>query len=40
MTVIKLDKSQYTVLPDGDTGLPPETEAVFKTSKLRLENII
>lgn len=40
MTTVNLSKSDYTVLPEGETGLPPEVEKVFRSSKLRLENLI
>lgn len=39
MTTIKLDKSQYTVLPDAEE-LPPEAREAFFATKLRLENMI
>lgn len=38
MTTIRLDRSQYTVLPD-EGVLPPELEGVFQSTKRRLEGI-
>lgn len=40
MTTVNLSKSEYTVLPEGETGLPPEAENAFRVTKLRLENLI
>ncbi len=39
MTTIKLDKSQYTVLPDAE-DLPPDTREAFYATKLRLESLV
>ena len=39
MTTIRLDKSQYTVLPDAE-NLPDEAREAFYATKLRLENLI
>lgn len=39
MATIKLDKSQYTVLPDAE-DLPEEAREAFFATKLRLENLI
>ena len=39
MATIKLDRSQYTVLPDAE-NLPDEAREAFYATKLRLENLI
>lgn len=39
MTTIKLDRSQYTVLPDAE-NLPDDAREAFYATKLRLENLI